>query len=117
MKPLLSDRQEREINGRHCLRLCRSAEVGERRGHRVYVDIETDLALFRLSDGIVAVTNVCPHKREAYIYDGVVLNNTVTCPMHGWCFDLATGKNLGMGGGLRTYPVVEQDGYVWLVLE
>jgi nitrite reductase/ring-hydroxylating ferredoxin subunit len=112
----LTERIERTFNGRTYLRLCRSVEVVERHGKHVYVDIETDLALFRVADQAVALTNVCPHKREAYMFDGIVSNGTVTCPMHGWCFDVRTGKNLGVGGGLATYPVMERDGYVWLEL-
>lgn len=83
----------------------------------MYVDIETDLALFMVGGSIHAVSNICPHKREPAIHEGTVHNGTVTCPMHGWCFEIATGKNTSVGGGLRTYEVVEADGWVWLVVE
>ncbi len=108
------DRLERNIDGVRWIRLCRSAEVSERRGHRIELDIEHDLALFRVDDVVRCVTNVCPHKRIALIHDGFVEGGTVTCPMHAWRFDLCTGANVSGGGGLRTYTVLEENGWVWL---
>lgn len=102
------------VDGVSYVRLCRSIDVTERRGFRVEFDIEHDLALFRV-DGIVrCVTNVCPHKREACIYDGYVAEGTVTCPAHAWRFDLCTGRNLSGGGGLRVYGAIEHNGSVWV---
>ena len=111
----MHDRVIRIIDGIEWLRLCRSIDVQARRGFHVEVDIELDLALFRV-DGIVrCVTNVCPHKRIALIYDGFVENGTITCPMHAWQFDICTGLNTAGSGGLKTYEVRERDEYVWLV--
>ncbi len=110
------EKHERVIDGQRYLRLCKSSTVVHRHGTHVYVDIETDLALFRVGEKVVAYTNICPHKREATIAQGNVMNNTVTCPMHGWCFDLDTGKNVGVGAGLKRYDVLDRDGYVWLAI-
>lgn len=96
------------------MQVCRSVDVVERRGFRVEVDIEHDIALFRVDGKVFAVTNICPHKREALIYDGFVDGGTVTCPAHAWRFDICTGRNVSGGGGLRTYSVVERDGHVWV---
>lgn len=112
--PLLFDRVERSVAGKRYLRLCRGVEVSSRTGKRVYVDIETDMALFRVDNVVHAVTNICPHKHEPAIYQGAVLNGTVTCPMHGWCFELSTGNNVGHGRGLETFHVMELEGWVWL---
>ena len=96
------------------MRVCRSIEVGERHGHHVEVDIETDLALFRVDGEVFVTSNVCPHKREPFIYDGVVVDGTITCPIHAWTFNIRTGSNIGVGGGLACYPVREEKGYVWV---
>lgn len=108
------DKTRQTLNGVVLQRLCPSIDVSERHGKRVYVDIERDIALFRINGTVYAVSNICPHKREAVIAQGAVVNGTVTCPMHSWCFDIKSGKNMASGGGLRTYTVVEHDGYVWL---
>lgn len=108
------DRPRMIIDGEEWTRIARSAEVSERQGFRVELDIEHDIAIFRV-DGIPrAVTNVCPHKRAACLYDGVIERGTLTCPMHAWQFDVVTGTNLAGGGGLRTYAVREVEGGVWV---
>ena len=76
----MTERPTRTFEGRSWIRLCKSTEVGERHGTRVELDIEHDVALFRLEGTVYAVSNVCPHKREAAIGDGYVKDGTVTCP-------------------------------------
>jgi len=114
---LISDNVVKEINGKAYRRLCKSSAVSSRRGTHVYVDIETDIALFRVEETIHAVTNICPHKREPAIFDGFVQDGTVVCPMHGWCFDIRTGKNTSAGASLTVYPILEHDGWVWLEIQ
>lgn len=106
--------KEAYINGQRHLRVCRSVDVSERRGFRVEVDIEHDLALFRVEGAVRCLTNICPHKHQPRIADGHVAECTVTCPLHGWEFDLRTGANRSGQAGLRIYEVVERDGYVWV---
>jgi nitrite reductase/ring-hydroxylating ferredoxin subunit len=113
----MRERIERTFEGRPWLRLCKSVEVGERHGKRVELDVETDLALFRVDGTVYAVSNICPHKREAAIYDGYVDQGRVTCPMHGWVFDIRTGANVAKGGGLGCFTVRESDGFVWLQID
>jgi nitrite reductase (NADH) small subunit len=53
------------------------------------------------------VDNVCLHLDNP-LDDGFVSDGCVTCPWHGWRYDLRTGEHLTMFGrrkGLRTYPV------------
>ena len=113
---MMTDRPSRPGPDGTWVRLCKSVEVASRQGTRVELDIEHDLALFRINGTVHAVTNICPHKREAAIADGHVHNGTVTCPMHFWCFEISTGKNTATGGGLRTYPIEELNGYVWVLI-
>ena len=54
-----------------------------------------------------AVDNVCRHVGNP-IDDGLVEAGCLTCPWHGWRYDLGTGEHLTLFGrrpGLRTYPV------------
>lgn len=109
--------QTLEINGRRWTRICRSAEVHARSGIRFEVDIEHDLALFRVDGRVHCVTNVCPHKRMPVIYDGHVENGIVTCPMHGWRYDVCTGKRDGGNSTLTKYDVLEREGWVYVTLQ
>ncbi|HLP27876.1 MAG TPA: Rieske (2Fe-2S) protein [Candidatus Didemnitutus sp.] len=111
---MMYDRVTKVIDGTEWSRLCRSIDVTERHGFRVELDIEHDLALFRVNGIVRCVTNICPHKRIALIYDGYIEDGTVTCPMHAWRFDICTGANTSGGGGLKTYEVREDAGWVWL---
>lgn len=110
------------------LRLCRDVDITVRKGFRVQVGLAVDLALFRVHDTVVAVSNVCPHKHEAVIAEGFVHDGTVSCPLHGWCFSLHSGEQVdggtrggtssatGGGRGLRTYPTAIKGSDVWVLL-
>lgn len=50
------------------------------------------VALFNVSGTIYAVSNVCLH-RGGPIAEGEVAGVTVTCPLHGWEYDLRTGRS------------------------
>jgi nitrite reductase (NADH) small subunit len=68
---------------------------------------DRNLALFDLGDTVVAVDNECRHVGNP-IDDGFVAGGAVTCPWHGWRYDLRTGELLTVFGrrpGLGVYPV------------
>ena len=65
------------------------------------------IAVFGTEDGLRAVENVCRHIGNP-LDDGFVKDGVVTCPWHGWQYDLRTGEHLTVFGrrtGLRTFPV------------
>jgi nitrite reductase (NADH) small subunit len=49
------------------------------------------VAVFHVEEGFYAVENVCPHQGGP-LADGWLEGTTITCPWHGWCFDLRSGK-------------------------
>jgi nitrite reductase (NADH) small subunit len=49
-----------------------------------------DLVVFRLTDAVVAIPAACPHNGGP-ICDGDLAGSTVSCPWHGYNFDLRTG--------------------------
>ena len=55
-----------------------------------------DVALFNVGGEIHAYENACPHQGgpigEGWIEDGIV-----TCPWHGWQFDVASGRHQPTG--------------------
>lgn len=50
------------------------------------------VALFRSDDGIVALDGVCPHAGGP-LAKGRVDGQIVTCPWHGWQFNVTTGRH------------------------
>ena len=84
-----------------------------------------DLLIARLEDGYFALANKCPHMGGS-LADGVLEGAVVRCPRHGARFDVRTGENLGEAsllfikmkpGDARSYPVVVEEGKVYVSLE
>ena len=76
----------------------------ESKGCRFIAD-DTEIALFKLDENVYALSNICPHQQTKLIYDGIIEDGCVVCPVHGWMFNLHTGKKKSGSRGLDTYPV------------
>ena len=50
------------------------------------------IAVFNVNDTFHAIDNVCPH-RGGPLGEGYLEHKTVTCPWHGWQFDVTCGKS------------------------
>lgn len=77
-------------------------------GRRAVVDGRA-IAVFRLEGGWAAVDAACPH-RGGPLADGIVGDACVTCPLHGWRFDLVTGEQVGGAARVAVHEVREDDG-------
>ena len=86
-------------------------------GSRKVVVGETEIAIFKTRDGsIFAINNVCPHK-QGKLTEGLVHEHVVTCPLHNWDVDLATGEALGNDSGCtNVYETKIEEGVVYLSL-
>jgi nitrite reductase (NADH) small subunit len=63
-----------------------------RQGARVVATEAGDIALFRtLADEVFALDDRCPHKGGP-LSQGIVHGRAVTCPLHSWVIDLASGE-------------------------
>lgn len=68
-------------------------------GSRVIETDSMNIAVFRTSsDEVFAVKDECPHK-QGPLSQGIVHGSSVTCPLHGWKIDLASGEALGADEG------------------
>ncbi len=76
-------------------------------GSRVILG-DRDIALFEVGGEVLAVDNRCPH-RGGSLSDGTLADGWVTCPLHGWRYELRTGRADRSGAAIRTYPV-RRDG-------
>lgn len=86
----------------------------------ISVDIQDErFILHRTDSDVVAYRNVCPHQLGP-VADGVldVDRGTITCPWHGWAFDLDSGGNcfdVDAGRELLRIATEVEDGTVYLV--
>lgn len=73
------------------------------------------VAVFRtIDDRVFALDDRCPH-RGGPLSEGIVHGSFVTCPLHNWVFDLATGEAQGADEGrVATYPVRVEAGRLWI---
>jgi len=64
------------------------------------------VAVFHLEDGqLHAMDGVCPHAGGP-LGEGMLRKNVVTCPWHGWQFDVTTGQHcLNARIQHQTYPL------------
>lgn len=77
-----------------------------RRGARRVATPFGDIAVFRTGDGAVfALRDRCPHKHGP-LSQGLVHGRQVTCPLHAWTIDLATGEPTGADAGKGCAPTV-----------
>ena len=84
-------------------------------GSRVVKTDTVDIAVFRTaSDEVFALKDECPH-RKGPLSQGIVHDRTVTCPLHNWKIDLASGEAKAPDEGCaRNYPVKVENGRVLL---
>ena len=88
------------------------AELGPD-GRGVVTTPEGAVAVFQVEGRLYAVGNACPHAGNPLV-EGDVLGQTLACAFHGWRFDLETGACLLGEEPVRTYPVEERDGEIWV---
>lgn len=86
-----------------------------KRGARVVKTARGDIAVFRtVDDKLYALDDKCPHK-QGPLSQGIVQGTSVTCPLHNWVIDLATGEAQGADEGCtRTIAVKLEQGRVLL---
>ena len=84
-------------------------------GSRVVKTANEDIAIFRTSDDrVFAVRDACPHK-QGPLSQGIVHGTSVTCPLHNWKIDLASGEALGADEGCtNVYETKVEDDMIYL---
>lgn len=88
-----------------------------RRGARVVKTPAGCIAVFRTAtDEVFALEDRCPHKGGP-LSQGIVHDRSVTCPLHNWVIDLATGQAKAPDEGrVDTLPLRCEDGRLLLDL-
>ena len=75
-----------------------------------------EVALYHADGEYWATNNFCPH-RGGSLGEGELNGTTITCPLHGWMFDVTTGECLNnVGGEVDTYEVSVEGDEVYVEL-
>jgi len=92
---------------------CTVAELRAGGGMRPITLGAREVLVVGTDDGIRAVDRSCPH--EGFRLDaGEVRGQELTCPAHGWRFDLRSGACVTAGEDIRTYTVDVRDGAIFV---
>ena len=63
------------------------------------------VAIANVDGKLYAINNVCLH-RGGPLGEGELKGKIVTCPWHGWTYDVTTGKTtMNPAVGVETYPI------------
>ena len=67
------------------------------------------VALYNVGGSFYATSDTCAH-RGGPLSEGDLSGSTVTCPWHGWSFDVTTGAAAHQAASVKSFPVkVEGD--------
>jgi nitrite reductase/ring-hydroxylating ferredoxin subunit len=90
-----------------------------RPGQMLYIDVEgLPLALANIGGTIYAFSDSCRHAGGS-LSSGILRDDVVTCPLHGWAFNVPTGKSIIPPVGLRvpTYHAHVEDDNVFVTID
>ncbi|MEK6950584.1 MAG: Rieske (2Fe-2S) protein [Nanoarchaeota archaeon] len=89
------------------------SEVKPGQGKPILVNGKS-IALFNVDGKFFALDNTCPHAGGP-LGEGMLEQNTVVCPWHGWEFDVTSGNCLVPGGfQLKSYKVEVKGEEIWV---
>jgi nitrite reductase/ring-hydroxylating ferredoxin subunit len=88
-------------------------------GRMHYAEVDgLPIALANVAGAIYAFGDSCRHEGGP-LSAGVLIEHTVTCPWHGWTYDVRTGKAIVPPVGIRvpTYEVRVEGQDVYVVID
>ena len=98
-------------------RVAKESDVPTGRGLCVRI-ADLEIGLYRVGDQIHAMENRCPH-RDHPLNEGELADGVITCPAHGWSFDVRTGfcPEDDDGWPIPCFEVRVDEGEVWIDIE
>ena len=96
------------------IRVCAIDELKDRKKMVVEIDNESVLILFA-NGRVYALSNICTHE-YAEMVNGLVVDDTITCPVHLSRFKLDSGEVLNPPAEkpLKTYKVIEKNNEIFI---
>jgi nitrite reductase (NADH) small subunit len=85
------------VRGFTWTKVAERSDIPPGRGKLVIGPADKPVALFSINGEFFAINHICPH-RGGPLADGWLEGSIVTCPWHGWTFDVRTGEPAHPGG-------------------
>jgi nitrite reductase (NADH) small subunit len=85
------------------IKVAPASEITPKQAKIIEVD-GAQIAVFNVNGEFCAIKNVCPH-RGGPLGEGDLEGSIVTCPWHGWQFDVKTGQSpVNPAACVATFP-------------
>lgn len=95
--------------------VAREDEIKEGRPFMLRWD-ERNIALYRVDGRYYATDGICPHAAGP-LAAGDLERHEIVCPLHGWSFDIRTGRCTNVEGmDIEAFDVQVVDGELYLPL-
>ena len=88
-------------------------------GRMRYTEVDgLPIALANVGGTVYAFSDSCRHEGGP-LSSGVLVDDTVTCPWHGWTYSVRTGKAIVPPVGIRiqTYEARVEDGRIYVAID
>ncbi len=96
--------------------LCELSDIPANAGREFVVHARV-VAVFRSPQGLFAIDGMCAHQGGP-IAQGQLDGDCITCPWHGWQYDITDGRNLLTGQHmLDCFPIELRGAAVWIDVE
>ena len=96
----------------HYIEVAKTSDIPAGEGKVVKVSGK-DVALFNVNGKFYAIDNTCKH-HGGPLGEGFLDGNVVTCPWHGWQYDVTTGNNIVLPAHVRTFKTKVENGKVFV---
>lgn len=70
-----------------------------------------ELAIYNVNGELYATENLCPHQ-SAPLSEGFLCGHVIECGLHGWQFDVRSGRCLTLEERIDSFPVRIEDGVI-----
>jgi len=95
------------------IKVCREQDLAEGSVKTARI-LSRTVAVIRVKGELYGLEADCKHMKTS-IARGKIDSHTITCPAHGWQYDIRTGACLNEPWAqLKTFPVVVEDGQIYV---
>ncbi len=100
------------------IKLCKISDIKQGKAKSFIID-DLEIAIINLDSKFFALSNVCPHQHTRIVNntEAIIEGENIVCPMHGWTFEIKTGKPVYGSGKLKCFEVEIRNDEIWIKLE
>lgn len=116
MEIILNRENIQVINNQEYYFVCQSKKLTENTIIKIkFEDIDEEAFIIRKDGKLYCYSNECPHNHIRKLNEGLLTKHRITCPMHGWSFDLSTGVCINKSTAkLKKYYVIEANNNLYV---